>query len=123
VRGSNPHPPQHSHHLTSVQRRVIDYMQDDLPRRGARHLAVQYRLILHRAVDLGIARAICPGYPFALEIGPDCLQHLARLTTVLHRLHDACEPKPIGPKNVRERAKQTAVRYADGFLKIRRGWR
>jgi hypothetical protein len=121
VRGSDPHLPQHSHHLTAVQSRVIDYVQDDLPRRGAGHLAVQYRLILHHAIDLGIARALCPSYPFVLEFWPHYLQHLARLTRFLDRLPDACEPEPIGPKNVRERAKQTAVRYAEGFLKIRIG--
>ena len=104
-----------------MQSRVIDYVQDDLPRRGARHLAVQYRPVLHHAVNLGIARALCPGYPFVLEFGPDDFQRLARLTGFLHRLHDTCEPKPIGPKNVRERAKQAAVLYADGFLKLRIG--
>jgi hypothetical protein len=119
VCGGAIHLPQHHHDLTAMQRSVIDDVHDDLPCGAARYLAVQYRLVLDDTVDLRIACALCPRYPFVLKFGPDGLQHLACLTGSIHRFDDACEPQPIGPKNVHERAQQAAVRYADGFRKIR----
>ena len=71
-----------------MQRGVIDDVHDDLPSGSARYLAVQYRLILDDTIDLRIACALCP-----------------------------CEPEPISPKNMRERAQEAAVDTPTGFVK------
>ena len=59
-----------------MQSGVINDVHDDLPCGGARYLAVQYRLVLYDTVNLKIACAPGPRYPFVLKFGPNGLQHI-----------------------------------------------